>query len=87
MVYILHQNLTNVGNLMGCSRQNVKKLALALEKKGFVRLLSSSNNSVLIELTEEAKRYEKDIGERRMTAVWHSWFYRIIGLMLRLLIL
>lgn len=24
---------------MGCSRQNIKKLALALEKKGFVRLL------------------------------------------------
>lgn len=24
---------------MGCSRQNIKKLALTLEKKGFVRLL------------------------------------------------
>ena len=33
------RTLTNVGNLMGCSRQNIKKLALALEKKGFVRLL------------------------------------------------
>lgn len=43
------RTLTNVGNLMGCSRQNVKKLALALERKGFVHLLSSSNNSVLIE--------------------------------------
>ena len=29
------RTLTNIGNLMGCSRQNVKKLALALEKKGF----------------------------------------------------
>lgn len=28
------KTLTNVGLLMGCSRQNVKKLALALEKKG-----------------------------------------------------
>ena len=63
------RTLTNVGNLMGCSRQNVKKLALALEKKGFVRLLSSSNNSVLIELTEEVKRYAEEIGERHMRAL------------------
>lgn len=63
------RTLTNVGNLMGCSRQNVKKLALALEKKGFVRLLLSSNNSVLIELTEEVKRYAEEIGERHMRAL------------------
>jgi len=63
------RTLTNVGNLMGCSRQNVKKLALALEKKGFVRLLLSSNNSVLIELTEEVKRYAEEIGERHMKAL------------------
>lgn len=30
--------LTQLGRLLGCSRQNVKKLAEALEKKGFVRL-------------------------------------------------
>jgi len=63
------RTLTNVGNLMGCSRQNVKKLALALEKKGFVRLLLSDNNSVLIELTEEVKRYAEEIGERHMRAL------------------
>lgn len=63
------RTLTNVGNLMGCSRQNVKKLALALEKKGFVRLLLSSNNSVLIELTEEVKRYTEEIGERHTKAL------------------
>ena len=28
--------LTKLGELMGCSRQNVKKLAIALEKKGFI---------------------------------------------------
>lgn len=27
---------TQLGRLLGCSRQNIKKLALALEKKGFV---------------------------------------------------
>lgn len=63
------RTLTNVGNLMGCSRQNVKKLALALEKKGFVRLLLSGNNSVLIQLTEKVRRYTEEIGERHMKAL------------------
>ena len=54
---------------MGCSRQNVKKLALALEKKGFVRLQLSNNNSVLVELTEEVQRYTEEIGERQMKAL------------------
>ena len=63
------RTLTNIGNLMGCSRQNVKKLALALEKKGFVHLQLSNNNSVLVELTEEVQRYTKEIGERQMKAL------------------
>ena len=63
------RTLTNIGNLMGCSRQNVKKLALALEKKGFVHLLLSSNNSVLVQPTEEVQRYAEEIGERHMKAV------------------
>lgn len=63
------RTLTNVGHGMGCSRQNVKKLALALEKKGFVRLLSSSHNSVRIELTEKVQRYAEEIGERRKKAL------------------
>ena len=63
------RTLTNIGNLMGCSRQNVKKLALALEKKGFVRLQLSSNNSVLVELTEDVQCYAEEIGERQMKAL------------------
>ena len=63
------RTLTNIGNLMGCSRQNVKKLALALEKKGFVHLQLSNNNAVLVELTEEVQRYTKEIGERQMKAL------------------
>lgn len=58
------KTLTNVGKLMGCSRQNIKKLVLTLERKGFVRLLSGSNNSVCIELTEEVNKYAEEIGER-----------------------
>ena len=63
------RTLTNIGNLMGCSRQNVKKLALALEKKGFVHLQLSNNNSVLVELTEKVQRYAEEIGERQMKAL------------------
>lgn len=58
------RTLTNVGNLMGCSRQNIKKLASALEKKGFVRLVSGANNSVCIELTDKATAYAEEMGER-----------------------
>lgn len=61
--------LTNVGNLMGCSRQNIKKLALALEKKGFVRLLSGGNNSVRIELTDKADQYAEEMGERHLQSL------------------
>lgn len=59
------RTLTNVGNLMGCSRQNIKKLALALEEKGFVRLVLGSNNSIHIKLTEKAKHYENEIGHQQ----------------------
>ena len=57
---------------MGCSRQNIKKLALTLEKKGFVRLLLEGNNSVRIELTDKAGQYAEEIGER------HSQFLKLL---------
>lgn len=63
------RTLTNVGNLMGCSRQNIKKLALALEKKGFIRLLLGSNNSVRIELTEKVQQYAEEVGERHLQSL------------------
>lgn len=63
------RTLTNVGNLMGCSRQNVKKLAITLEKKRFIRLLLGANNSVRIELTNKAIKYVDEIGERHSKAL------------------
>ncbi|WP_310604093.1 MarR family winged helix-turn-helix transcriptional regulator [Anaerosporobacter sp.] len=60
------RTLTNIGNLMGCSRQNVKKLALSLEKKGFVTMPLGSNNSVRIELTEKVNEYAQEIGLQQM---------------------
>lgn len=37
--------LTQLGKLLGCSRQNIKKLAVHLEQKGFVKIEQNTNNS------------------------------------------
>ena len=58
------RTLSSVGSLMGCSRQNIKKLAAALENKGFVQLLQGANNSVRIELTEKAAQYFAEMEQR-----------------------
>lgn len=63
------RTLTSIGNLMGCSRQNIKKLALALEKRGFVHLSLGANNSVCIELTDKVNAYAKEMGERHSQAL------------------
>ncbi len=63
------RTLTNIGNLMGCSRQNIKKLASALEKKGFVRLLTGANNSVCIELTDKVNAYSEEMRQRHIQAL------------------
>lgn len=63
------RTLTNIGHLMGCSRQNVKKLALALEEKGFAHLVSKEKNSVCIELTEKVGEYAKEIGHKQTQAL------------------
>lgn len=49
--------LTKIGELMGCSRQNVKKLAIALERKGFVRIEQGCNNTCCISLDEKVQKY------------------------------
>lgn len=59
------KTLTNIGKLMGCSRQNVKNLAASLERKGFVNFVLGANNSVQIEVTEKANDYLMSMGERQ----------------------
>jgi len=39
------QTFTQLGRLLGCSRQNIKKLADILEKKGFITIQQSPNDS------------------------------------------
>ena len=35
---------TQLGKLLGCSRQNIKKLAAVLEQKGFVTILQNTDD-------------------------------------------
>ena len=63
------KTLTNVGKLMGCSRQNVKKLAASLEKKGYVTMADGANNSVCLEETGKVTDYSVLMDERRGKAL------------------
>ena len=58
------RTLTNIGNLMGCSRQNVKKLALTLENKGYIQLVHGKKSSICIELTNKANIYSTKMAEK-----------------------
>ncbi|MGN0598561.1 MAG: MarR family winged helix-turn-helix transcriptional regulator [Oscillospiraceae bacterium] len=59
------KTLTRIGQLMGCSRQNVKQLADSLEKKGFLDIKKGGSRSVCLELTEKADRYYDKMCEIR----------------------
>jgi len=61
--------LTNIGSYMGCSRQNTKQLAMALSKKGYVRLVLGAQNSVNVELTKKVVEYEKKMGQKTEKAL------------------
>lgn len=63
------KTLTNIGELMGCSRQNVKNLAMSLNKKGFVEFVYGANNSVLIEITERANEYLSSMSGRHLNVL------------------
>lgn len=58
--------LSNIGRMMGCSRQNVKKLVTTLEEKGFVMIQEGSNNSMCVELTGKVEKYSKEIGREQV---------------------
>lgn len=55
------QDLTTLGAAMGCSRQNVKKLALQLEKNGYVVLEKSKKDarSLCVKGTEKGIEFAK----------------------------
>lgn len=45
---------TQLGNLLGCSRQNIKKLAAVLEKKGFVKIEQNANDNRALTISPTA---------------------------------
>lgn len=59
------KTLTNVGKLMGCSRQNIKKLAAVLAQKGYLTMTEGANNAVCLEETEKVAAYSAQMAERR----------------------
>ena len=46
---------TQLGNILGCSRQNIKKLAEILEKKGFITIQQSSQDPRAMSIFPTAK--------------------------------
>lgn len=58
--------LTELGKHLGCSRQNVKKLAEALEKKGFVKIEKNSEDSRAAKIcrTQKLDNYFEDVFEK-----------------------
>lgn len=54
-----HLTFTQLGNLLGCSRQNVKKLADVLMKKGFITIQQSPHDTraMCICPTEKVNNY------------------------------
>lgn len=59
------KTLTNVGKLMGCSRQNVRKLADVLEDKGYLTMTEGRNNAVCLDVTQKVLQYSQEMDERR----------------------
>ncbi|MHA6529399.1 MarR family transcriptional regulator [Paenibacillus sp. BAC0078] len=70
--------LSDVAEMIGSSRQNVKKMALILEKQGFVTLTKDSSDArmVRLQLTEKCMAYfaERSATEDQfMDALFHSF--------------
>ncbi len=57
-----HLTFTQLGNLLGCSRQNIKKLADILAKKGFITIQQSPHDTraMCICPTEKVSSYFTD---------------------------
>lgn len=56
-------DLSMLAKTMGCSRQNVKQLALSLEKKGYVKLEKSSRDarSLCVKMSEQGEGFRMEM--------------------------
>ncbi len=57
--------LTELGEHMGCSRQNVKQLASNLQRKGYVVFLDGKRKAVHVVPTEKIKNIPKKLVEKQ----------------------
>ena len=63
-------SLTQVAKNAGCSRQNVKKIAAVLEKKGFVEFTTEKNSrAVCIVLTQKFYEFYRPFLEKSIVAI------------------
>ena len=63
------KTLTRGGKLMGCSRQNIKKLAAVLEAKGYLTMTEGSNHSVCLNETDKVAAYSQKLEQQRTEAL------------------
>lgn len=71
-------DLSTLAGTMGCSRQNVKKLAMHLEEKGYVELKRSRQDarSLCVSVTEKGRRWQKkntELGQHVHEAVFRDF--------------
>ena len=59
---IREKSLNSIAAFVGTSRQNIKKMLIPLENKGYVRVLKSELDAraLKVELTEKSYRYFND---------------------------
>lgn len=64
---------TQLGKLLGCSRQNVKKLAFALEQKGFIEIIKSPFDARA--LSAKITRKTDEYWEKEFSSYEHELTY------------
>lgn len=69
-------DLSTLGEAMGCSRQNVKKLALQLEQKGYITFVKSSTDAraLCVKKTAEGEKFSQEMS--KLGAQVHEAMFR-----------
>lgn len=88
-------DLSTLAKVLGCSRQNIKKLAVSLETAGYVELKASKNDarSLCVQITEKGKYIidnSKNLEEKVHEAVFRDFtekeieqYYRLSDKMMK----
>lgn len=87
--YDVPPDLSTLGKMLGCSRQNIKQLALSLEKAGFAALVPSKSDgrSLCVISTEKGKQVianSKNVEEQVHQALFRDFTEEDIGEYFRL---